>query len=249
MENTMTIFAQALSANREFKNARIDGKTVGVKEARAWNTAVNAMLVPAYAVFKYHHDNLGKQIAEDDLMLEALMTKVYNSLHPVLDLVGEVNGAKLFADTVAPLVCSVAARVVTVDLTVAMVNARWYKKQANYVLENGMDGLMLVSMDEERAKFIADLTEAAKSEETLEVFVEECNEAVKRLESEPGNCRKEYAIATDSAFKNAIEIALGDAINGQKMKSVEDILAEKEARRQARRAKTAAKKASKKSAK
>ena len=246
--SNLSIYAEALSVNREFKNARIDGKTVGVKEARAWNTAVNAMLIPAYAVFKFDHDTIGGPVSDDDEALrEALLEKVYNSLHPVLDLVGEVNGAKLFADTVAPLVCSVAARVVTVDLTVAMVNARWYKKQANYVLENGMDGLMLVSMDEERAKFIADLTEAAKSEETLEVFVEECNEAVKRLESEPGNCRKEYAIATDSAFKNAIEVALGDAINGQKMKSVEDILAEKEARRQARRAKTAAKKASKKS--
>lgn len=246
--NAMTIYAEALSANRELKNARIDGKTVGVKEARAWNTAVNAMLIPAYAVFKYHHDTLGNQV-DDSLILEALMNKVYNALHPVLDLVGEVNGAKLFADTCAPLVCSVAARIVTVDLTVEMANARWYKKQANYVLENGMDGLVLVSMDEERAKFIKDLTEAAKSEETLEVFVEECNEAVKRLESEPGNCRKEYAINTDSAFKNAVEIALGDAINGQRMKSVEDVMAEVEARRQARRAKTAAKKANKKSAK
>lgn len=248
MENT-TIYAETLADNRDYKNARIDGKTVGVKEARAWNNAVNAMLVPAYAVAKYHHDNLGKQIAEDDLILETLMGKVYTALHPVLDLVGEVNGAKLFADTCAPLICSVASRIVTVDLTVKMVNARWYKKQANYVLENGMDGLVLVSMDEERIKFIEDLTKAAENEETLADFVEECNNLVKRLENEPGNCRKEFAIATDNGFKNAVEIALGDAIRGQKMESVESILAKIEARRQARRAKTAAKKAAKKSAK
>jgi hypothetical protein len=130
-----------------------------------------------------------------------------------------------------------------------MVNARWYKKQAHFVLENGMDGLVLVSMDEERAKFIKDLTEAAQDEESLEEFVEKCDQEVKRLEGIPGNCRPEFKESTDSAFAKAIEIALGDAINGQKMRSVEDILAEKEARRQARRAKTSAKKASKKSAK
>ena len=243
----LSIYAEALSVNRDYKNARVNAKTVGVAEARAWNRAVNEMLIPAYAVAKYHHDNMGKPVDEEDILLSALMTKLYNSLHPVLDLVGEVNGAKLFAETCAPLVWSVASRIVTIDLTTEMVNARWYKKQAHFVLENGMDGLILVSMDEERAKFIKDLTEAAQDEESLEEFVEKCDEEVKRLEGIPGNCRPEYKESTDSAFAKAVEIALGDAIIGQKMRSVEDILAEKEARRQARRAKTAAKKKAKKS--
>lgn len=247
MKKTTTIYAEALSVNRNYKNARINGKSVGVAEARAWTNAVKAMRIPAYAVFKYHHDNIGKPVVENDPALTALMSNLYTALHPVLDLVGEVNGAKLFAENVAPIVWSEAKRIITKDITVKMSNARWYKKQANYVLENGMDGLILVSMDEERAKFIKNLTEAAQDEETLEVFVEECNETVKRLESEPGNCKKDFDINTENGFIAAIEIALGDAINEQSARPVEDILAEVEARRQARRAKTAAKKANKKS--
>lgn len=245
----MTIYAKALSDNRNYKNARIDGKTVGVAESRAWHNAVKAMLIPAYAVAKYHHDNMGSNRVEDNSELSALMTPLFNALHPVLDLIGEVNGAKLFAENCAPMVWAVAHKIVAKDLTVEMSDARANLKLANQVLENGMDSMIVVSLDEKRAEFIQRLTAAAQDEETLTAFVEDCKETVKRMESEPNNCRKDFDINGDNPFIKAVEIAFGDAINAQKMRSVDDILAEVEARRQARRAKTATKKAAKKSAK
>jgi hypothetical protein len=69
---------------------------------------------------------------------------------------------------------------------------------------------------------------------------------VERLESEPNNCKKLFEINSESAFVKAVEIALRDAINGQCMKTAEQVAAEEEAKRQERRAKTAAKKAAKK---
>lgn len=217
MKKTVTIYAEALADNRNYKNARMDGQTIGVRESRTWNNAVKAMRYPAYAVAQYRHANLANANVVDACDLSPL----YAALHTVLDLIGEVNGAKLHAENIAETIIANASRIRTIDITVAMADARYEKRQAKK------------AMDEDN------------NEETVKAYEDACVEVL-RLEGEAGNCKKLFEINSDTAFVKAVEIALGDAINGQCMKSVEQVMAEEEAKRQARRAKTAAKKAAKK---
>lgn len=218
MKNTtMSIYAEALADNRNYKNARIDGKTVGVAEARTWGNAVKALRYPAYAIRQYRHANLGT--AEDVAPCD--MSKFYEALRVVLDLVGVVNGAKLSATNVAEEIISNASRIRTIDITNEMAHARYVKREAKKALDED------------------------NSEENKQTYEDACVEVL-RLEGEAGNCKKLVEIQTESAFIKAVELLLGDAINKQTMKTLEEVLAEEEAKRQARRAKTAAKKAAKK---
>ena len=217
METKMTIFAEALADNRNYKNARIDGKSVGVAEYRAWSNAVKALRYPAYAIRQYRHANLGNA----ETVAPCDMTALYTALHTVLDLVGVVNGAKLDAKNCAEEIISNASRIRTIDITPEMAHARLVKRTTKQ------------AMDEN------------ENEDTIKAYEDACAEVV-RLESEPNNCKKIVEIQTETAFVKAVEVLLGDAITKQTMKTLEEVLAEEEAKRQARRAKTAAKKAAKK---
>jgi hypothetical protein len=217
METKMTIYAEALADNRNYKNARIDGKSVGVAEYRAWGNAVKALRYPAYAIRQYRHANLGNA----ETVAPCDMGALYSALHTVLDLVGVVNGAKLDAKNCAEEIISQASRIRTIDTTPEMAHARLEKRNAKK------------AMDED------------DNEDTRKAY-ESASAEVERLESEPNNCKKIIEIQTETAFIKAVEILLGDAITKQTMKTLEEVLAEEEAKRQARRAKTAAKKAAKK---
>lgn len=217
MKKTTTIYAEALSDNRNYKNARMDGKTIGVSESRTWNNAVKAMRYPAYAIAQYRHANL----ANTEVVAPCDLSPLYTALRTVLDLVGEVNGAKLHAENIAEVVIANASRIRTIDISNEMATARYEKRQAKKAL------------DEDDTVENQTAYDNAKAE-------------VERLESEPNNCKKLFEINAESAFVKAVEIALGDAINGQCMKTAEQVQAEEEAKRQARRAKTAEKKKAKK---
>lgn len=217
MKKTNTIFAEALADNRNYKNARMDGKTIGVAESRTWNNAVKAMRLPAYAVAQFRHDNL----ANAEIVAPCDLSPLYSALRIVLDLIGEVNGAKLHAENIAEIVIAQASRIRTIDISVEMASARCDKREAKK------------AMDED------------ENEETIKAY-EDAKAEVARLESEPGNCKRLFEVNAESAFVKAVEVALGDAITGQCMKTAEQVAAEEEAKRQERRARTAAKKAAKK---
>lgn len=216
MKKTITIYAEALADNRNYKNARMDGKTIGVSESRTWNNAVKAMRYPAYAVARYRHANL----ANAEVVAPCDLSALYSALHTVLDLVGEVNGAKLHAENIAETVIANASRIRTIDISNEMASARYEKRQAKKALDEDDSVENQTAYDNARAE-------------------------VERLESEPNNCKKLFEINSESAFVKAVEVALGDAINGQCMKTAEQVQAEEEAKRQARRAKTAEKKKAK----
>lgn len=252
MGKTTTIYAEALADNRNYKKARMDGKTIGVSESRTWNNAVKALRIPAYTVAQYRHAN----ISNADIATPCDLSPLYAALHTVLDLVGEVNGAKLHAENIAEIVIANASRICNIDLTVEMVNARYFKKTSEKALEDynaetrTIENASIVgtkALDKNYQDFYAALFASAENGvEALSEFAEKCANDVKRLEKEPGNCRSEFEINAESAFIKAVEMALGDAINGQCMKSAEQVAAEQEAKRQERRAKTAAKKKAKK---
>lgn len=219
MSKNMTIFAEALVDNREYKNARINGNAVGVANARKWLANVKALRLPAYAVRVYRYNNMG----ETETVAKCDETPVYNALAPILDMVGEVNGAKLNAHNIAEEIIACAIRFRVIDITPEMAHARCEKRLAKK------------AMDENEC------------EETIAEF-DKWAEEVKRLEEEPGNCKRIAEIVTESAFVKSVEILLGDAIKKQAMKSAEEVAAEEEAKRKARREATKAKKAAKKAA-
>lgn len=215
--NNMTIFAEALVDNREYKNARINGAAVGVANSRKWIAAVKAIRMPAYAVRVYRYNNMG----EAEAVAKCDETPVYNAIAPVLDMIGVVNGAKLNAHNIAEEIIANALRFRVIDITPEMAHARCDKRIAKK------------AMDED------------ENDETIAAYNAACDE-VKRLEEEPGNCKRIPEIVSESAFVKAVEILLGDAITKQAMKSAEEVAAEEEAKRRARREATKAKKAAKK---
>lgn len=215
--NTMSIFAEALINNREYKNAKINGEAVGVANARKWVSAVKAIRMPAYAIRVYRHDNMGNAEVVEACDQSAL----YNAIAPVLVLIGEVNGAKLNAKNIAEEILSNVVRFRAIDISNEMAHARLEKKLAKQAL---------------------DAEESEENQANYDKWAEEC----KRLEALPGNCKKIAEIQSESAFVKAVELLLGDAITNQAMKSAEQVAAEEEARRQARREATKAKKQAKK---
>ena len=240
----LTIFAEALATNRDFKNGKIDGITVGVANAKTWRNAVKALRIPAYRIAAYRHDNMGAtgEVASYD------MSDFFKQLRAVTDLIGEVNGAKLFAENIAEPIISEAKRWRVIDITPEMADARANYRIAKSALENPDNVKGMTAIDEKKGDFLKALFEVLDNEEELTAFVEECKDEVVRLEGIAGNCKNLFEDQSENPFIKAVERLLGDAINGQLAKSPEVILAEIEAKRQARRAKTAAKKNAKKSA-
>ena len=220
MSKNMTIFAEALVNNREYKNAKIDGNAVGPANARKWIAKVKALRIPAYAIRAYRYNNMG----EAEIVAKCDESPLYNALGEVLEMVGPINGVKLNAHNIAEEVIAKALRVRVIDITPEMAHARCEKREAKK------------AMDENEC------------EETIAAYDAACDE-VKRLEEEPGNCKRLAEIVTEPAFVKAVELLLGDAINRQAVKNPEDVLKEEEARKAARREARKAAKAAKKSAK
>ena len=220
MKTKMTIFAEALASNRDFKNGKIDGTTVGVANARVWKNAVKALLIPAYRIAAYRHDHMG----DKGEVVPCDMADFFEKFRAILDLVGEVNGAKLFAENIADSIISASKRWRVIDITVEMADARCEMREARKAMREN------------------------ENEETAKAY-EDARLEVERLEGIAGNCKKLFENQGENPFVKEVELLLGDAINGQLAKSPEAILAEMEAKRKARREKTAAKrKANKKNA-
>lgn len=217
MEKTMSIYAEALVSNREFKSARINGESVGVTAARVWIAAVKAMLIPAYTVYKYRYNHMGDAEKAATVNQSAL----YDALHVVLNFVGDVNGAKLNAANIAENVIACAVRFRVIDTSEEMAHAHCEKRLAFMALNDD---------------------ETPEHQSNYDKWADEC----KRLESLPGNCKRIVEIQSDATFVRNVELMLGDAILKQSLRPVEDILAEKAALRAARDAKRRANKNSKK---
>ena len=217
MEKTMTIYAEALISNRNFKSARINGESVGVTAARVWIAAVKAALIPAYTVYKYRFDHMG----DAEKVAACEQSALYDALHTVLDFVGEVNGAKLNAHNIAENVISCAVRFRVIDTSDDMAHARCERNIARKRLNDD---------------------ETPENQSTYDKWVNECA----RLEALPGNCKRIVEIQSESTFVRNVELMLGDAILKQSLRPVEEILAERAAIKAARDAKRKANKAAKK---
>lgn len=217
MSKEMSIFAEALINNREFKNARVNGEAVGVANSRKWIAAVKAIRIPAYAVRVYRYNHMG----DAETVTPCDQSALYDALRPVIDMIGVVNGAKLDIANVAEEIISNAMRFRVIDITNEMAHAREEYRLARK------------AMNEEEADESVAHYEACKAEVT-------------RLEELPGNCKRIPEIQAESAFVKAVEILLGDAITKQEAKSAEQVAAEEEAKKADRKARAKARKDAKK---
>lgn len=206
--STMSIFAEALINNREYKSMRINGEAVGVSNAREWIAAVKALRIPAYAIREYRYNHMG----DAETAAPCDQSTLYAALKNVLEMVGEVNGAKLDAFNCAEEIISSAMRFRVIDTSDAMAHAHAMRKSAKEALSDD-------ESDENQAEY--------------DKWDNEC----KRLEALPGNCKKIPDIQSEGTFVRNVEMLLGDAIKKQHAKSVAQIqaeIAEKEAQRKAK---------------
>ena len=217
MSKEMSIFAEALINNREFKNARVNGEAVGVANSRQWIAAVKAIRIPAYAVRVYRYNHMG----DAETATPCDQSALYDALRPVIDMVGVVNGAKLDIANVAEEIISNAMRFRVIDITNEMAHAREEYRLARKAMN-----------EEETDESVA--------------HYEACKAEVTRLEELPGNCKRIPEIQAESAFVKAVEILLGDAITKQEAKSAEQVAAEEEAKKADRKARAKARKDAKK---
>lgn len=218
--NSMSIYAEALINNREYKSMRINGEAVGVSNARVWMQAIKALRIPAYAIREYRYNHMG----DAEAVTPCDQSTLYTAIKVVLDMIGEVNGAKLDAFNVAEEVISSAMRFRVIDTSNEMAHARAMKKSAKEDMGDN-------PTEEEEAEF--------------EKWTLEC----KRLEALPGNCKKIPDIQSEGAFVKTVEMLLGDAIKKQKAKSVEEIMDEIKKKEEERKAKAKANKQAKRQAK
>lgn len=214
---TMSIFAEALINNREYKNARVNGESVGVANSRAWIAAVKALRIPAYAIRVYRYNHMG----DTETVAQCDQSALYDALSKVLEMVGIVNGAKLNTKNCAEEIISNSVRFRAIDTSDAMAHAHLERRLAKQALAE---------------------EDSEENQSAYEQWDIEC----KRLEALPGNCKKIAEIQSETAFVKAVELLIGDAIKKQTMKSAEQVAAEEEAKRAERRAKTQAKRQAKK---
>ena len=206
-----TIFAEALMSNREFKNARINGEAVGVLNAKLWGNAVKACRLPSYRIRSERYNAMRNS---DDCTVD--QSALYDALKKVIDLIGEVNGRKLNIHNVAEEFISASAKLKAVDISIEMADARLAKNQAKKAFDDN------------------------PSDENATALEAAINE-VKRLEGEPGNCKKIMEVVSESAFIKAVEVVLGDAILGETMKTAEEVASEEAAKKAERKARQKAK--------
>ena len=217
---TMSIFADALISNLEYKSARITGDVVGVTNYRNWSATVKACLVPAYQVAEYRWNHMGD--TEDVIPCD--QTALYNAIRGIIAMVGEVNGDTLNPVNVAESIITLATRIRSIVTSNEMAHAVCEKKSAKERLNE------------------------EDTPENQSAYDQWCEE-VKRLESLPGNCKRRIEMQVESTFVKNVEYALGNAITHQCARPTEEILAEKQAKEDARKAKRKANKLAKKNAK
>ena len=217
---TMSIYADALISNLDYKSARITGDVVGVTNYRNWSATVKSALVPAYQVAEYRWNHMG----DTDDVIPCDQSALYNAIRGIIAMIGDVNGDTLNPVNVAESIIALATRFRSIDISVEMAHARCEKKSAK------------ARLDEE---------ETAENQSAYDQWSEE----VKRLESLPGNCKRIIEMQAESTFVKNVEYALGNAITHQCARPTEEILAEKQAKEEARKAKRKANKLAKKNAK
>jgi hypothetical protein len=220
MKTTMSIFAETLISNLDYKSARITGDVVGVSNYRNWLATVKSALVPAYQVAEYRWNNMGNT----EVVIPCDQSALYNAIRGIIALIGDVNGDTLNPVNVAESIITMATRIRSIDTSAEMAHARCEKKLAK------------ARLDEE---------DTEENQSAYDNWVAEC----KRLESLPGNCKRRLEMQTESAFVKNVEYALASAIAHQCARPTEDILAEKAAKKAERDAKRKANKLAKKSAK
>lgn len=220
MSKTMSIYAQALTFNREFARNQVNAKSLGFAEYHNWKSAICNALTEAYKIAEYRYNHMGdvSEVAPCD------QNALYASIRVITGLIGEVNGDVLNPVNIAEAFIAESLRFVKIAVSNEMAHAYCEKKSAKKRLEDD---------------------ETAENQSAYDHWEAE----VTRLENLPGNCKLKPTIQSETTFMKLVQNKLGDAILHQSARPVEEILAEKSAREAERKAKRKANKLAKKNSK
>lgn len=126
MENTYSVYVKVLVCAQEYKALKVNAKLVGVDEALTWNKAVEAIRLPAYTVRSARRNSMSAEADAPTIDQSAL----YAAIRTVLDLIGEVNGARLNPKNLAEEFIAQVVRINVIDLTPEMAEARYDLRKA-----------------------------------------------------------------------------------------------------------------------
>ena len=183
-------------------------------EVSTWRAAVRAILAPAYAVASAQYNAM-----IDGVKADVDKSAFYDAVRNVVTLVGEVRGAKLNPEDFEPIIGKAMARE---TITI-------HEDSAHAVSQ----------LDSARRAMRAYEGEDASVLESLQESIDKWQAEIDRLSALEGYFKTRPKMVSDASFEKAVTGIFADVVSKQHAKTVEQVLAEKEAKRKERRAKTA----------
>ena len=225
--NIIPELANALAlSNRMEKKFTISGEHIGATNIPVWHNAMHKLHGEAYKIVCNAHNN---DLTKVDETVDK--TSLYGAIREILALIGEVNGHKLACNEHFAII-AIAECAKSYDEFHG--EALTVKSQLTNVRKQIRD--------------IEDITEGINKEYRENLFKQEERLAnrLAELKAMPDMVTCEFTKVSDKAFRSAIEHALGAIINGQKMKTWEELEAEAKAKKEERNRKTAERRKAKK---
>lgn len=217
MENKTNALVNAIISNHDFKGRTVNGEQIDPKTFEQWKALCDNFAHELYdIVAKAQNYTLN---GEEDY------TKVFATLKPIRDMIGEVNGFTIACNLndiigVSPYVTKTKAEYST-EMKLARDDRAYYTKRVKTLLETH-------GVNPEAVKEAQDNLAKAKAK-------------VSELELVPKSVIGKPDKKDGKAFRVEFEDFLARKIKGQMMKSYEELKAEEDAKKAERKAKRQAK--------
>ena len=225
MSNTIM---NALTANNRFANVKITGDQIGVDNFETWKTMLENLHRSAYSAYVVC-ENSG--LTAESVSIDK--TAVFDAIKPILSVIGDVNGHKLYANA---------------EMAVAMIaySGRRANKDAgelqliNSQISNTKKAIAVYEKINVADKAFKE-SKLAEMNAALEKLIDEKDALLEK----PDMRIKQPTRTTFNAFRLDVEHFLARTISGQLAKTLEELDAEEAARKEARKAAAKARKAKK----
>ena len=224
MSKTISNLQNVLVYNNRFANVKISAEQLSAESFAEWKTLVSNLHRAAYKVYSLCENNGLK--AESSSVDKS---EVFDCIRSILEVVGEVNSHKLYANAeTAIAIIGYAGKRANVDAPeLQLCKSRITNAKKELKLSEGLNGIS--------ADYISNLNQNLA---TLEAEKE-------TLMATADMCHKQPTKTSDNAFRLEVEHFFARVITGQLAKTLEELDAEEAARKEARKASAKARKANK----
>lgn len=224
MSKTISNLQNTLVYNNRFANVKISAEQLSAESFAEWKTLVSNLHRAAYKVYSLCENNGLK--AESSSVDKS---EVFDCIRSILEVVGEVNSHKLYANAeTAIAIIGYAGKRANVDAPeLQLCKSRITNAKKELKLSEDLNGIS--------ADYISNLKQNLV---TLEAEKE-------TLMATADMCHKQPTKTSDNAFRLEVEHFFARVISGQLAKTLEELDAEEAARKEARKASAKARKANK----